>query len=88
MRAFVGVGLLLAATVAHAYVGPGLGLGVIGAFLGGLAAFFLAIVGLVWYPLKRLFRKSRSRGAEGIIVDEPISDGERLRREKVQKPDA
>ena len=42
---------------AFAYVGPGLGLGVIGAFVGLVVAVFLAIIGVIWYPLKRLLRK-------------------------------
>ena len=41
---------------AHAYIGPGLGSGVIGVVVGILTAFFLALAALVWYPLKRLFK--------------------------------
>jgi len=44
---------------AHAYVGPGLGLGVIGAIVGIITALFLAVVGVIWYPLKRMLRKLR-----------------------------
>ena len=39
---------------AQAYVGPGLGLGAIGAFIGIVTAVFLAIVGVFWFPLKKL----------------------------------
>jgi MFS-type transporter involved in bile tolerance (Atg22 family) len=46
---------------AAAYVGPGLGLGVIGAIFGVFATVILAIIGLFWYPLKRLYRSIRSR---------------------------
>jgi hypothetical protein len=46
---------------AEAYVGPGLGLGVIGALFGAIATVILAIIGLFWYPLKRLFRSIHSR---------------------------
>jgi hypothetical protein len=56
LRSIVGISLLFMAAAAEAYVGPGMGLGVIGAILGFLAAFFLALVGLVWYPLKRMIR--------------------------------
>lgn len=59
MRGLAAIGLLLVATAAEAYVGPGLGLGVLGAILGGLAAVLLAILGVVWYPLKRLLRKRK-----------------------------
>ena len=46
---------------AYAYVGPGLGLGVIGAVFGAIAAVLLAVVGIIWYPIKRLLRKSNSK---------------------------
>jgi len=45
---------------AMAYVGPGLGLGIIGAIISGVLAVLLAIVGLIWYPLKRLMKRKRS----------------------------
>jgi hypothetical protein len=48
---------------AHAYVGPGLGLGVIGAILGTLLAVVMAIAGVIWYPFKRLLKKNRATGA-------------------------
>ena len=44
---------------AAAYVGPGAGLTAIGAILAVIGILFLAVVGFVWYPLKRLFRKSK-----------------------------
>lgn len=55
------IGLALAATPAAAYVGPGLGLGVIAAALGGIAAFFMMLAGLVWYPVKIMLRKRREK---------------------------
>lgn len=60
----VGLGLLfLVATPAAAYVGPGAGMSVIGAAFALIAGAFLAIIGFVWYPIKRLlryFRQGRS----------------------------
>jgi pilus assembly protein TadC len=53
--------LALAVEPAHAYIGPGLGLGAIGAFLGALFAGLLAILGFFWYPIKRLRRRRRER---------------------------
>jgi hypothetical protein len=62
-------GLALAVVIvspAAAYVGPGAGLTAIGAAVAVLATLFLAVVGFVWYPLKRLLRKrSVAAGAEG-----------------------
>ena len=48
--------LLIFPLNAQAYIGPGLGTGVIGVVVGILTAFFLALSALVWYPLKRLFK--------------------------------
>ncbi len=45
---------------ALAYIGPGAGLTAIGTVIALIAAFFLAIVGFVWYPVKRLLRKNKS----------------------------
>jgi hypothetical protein len=56
--------LVTAATSAEAYVGPGMGLGVIGAVLGFLTALLLAFAGMVWYPVKRLFRARRAARAD------------------------
>lgn len=48
---------------ALAYVGPGLGLSAIGAVVGLVAAFVLAIVGFIWYPIRRLRRGRREAQA-------------------------
>ena len=44
---------------ALAYVGPGAGLSAIGSFLALIAALFLALVGFIWYPVKRLLRRNK-----------------------------
>ncbi len=44
-----------------AYLGPGLGAGALSVVLGLLAAFFMAIVGVVYYPIKRLLKKRRGK---------------------------
>lgn len=48
--------LMLLPLTADAYIGPGLGTGVIGVVLGILTSIALMLIALVWYPLKRLFR--------------------------------
>jgi len=48
---------------ASAYVGPGAGLSAIGSLLAVIAAIFAAILGFLWYPLKRILRKRRIRRA-------------------------
>lgn len=47
---------ILMPSTAEAYIGPGLGTGAIGVVLGILASIFLALIAIVWYPLKRLFK--------------------------------
>ncbi|MCF3933164.1 hypothetical protein L1787_07015 [Acuticoccus sp. M5D2P5] len=42
---------------AHAYVGPGAGLTAIGTVVALMAAIFFAVVGFVWYPVKRLMKR-------------------------------
>ena len=61
MRFIVIVLLLFSAATAHAYVGPGLGIGVIAAILSALLAVILAIAGFVWYPIKRMLKKRNRR---------------------------
>lgn len=46
--------LVLGAAPAAAYVGPGAGISVIGTAIAFVGALVFAIVGFVWYPLKRL----------------------------------
>jgi len=55
---------VLTPLTANAYVGPGLGLGVIGVILGILASIFLAVIGIFWYPLKRAWQKIRKMKKE------------------------
>lgn len=46
---------------ALAYVGPGLGAGALAVVIGLLGSVLLAVVAVVWYPLRRLLRKRRQR---------------------------
>ena len=54
---FIALIVMLYSTSAQAYVGPGLGVGVIGAIVGVIGAILMAIIGVFWYPLKRMFGK-------------------------------
>ena len=45
----------------EAYVGPGLGLGVVGAVIGVIVAVFLAFVGMLWYPIKRFILRNSTK---------------------------
>ena len=52
--------VLMMPSLAHAYIGPGAGISAIGAALALVAAVFFAIVGFVWYPVKRLMKKRKA----------------------------
>jgi len=41
----------------HAYIGPGMGGGVIAGILGIIFAIFLGLVAIIWYPIKRLISR-------------------------------
>ena len=48
--------LLMLPDTAHAYTGPGLGLGAIVAVLAVVFSSFLAVLAIFWYPIKRMLR--------------------------------
>ncbi|WP_045388215.1 hypothetical protein [Falsirhodobacter sp. alg1] len=52
--------LMLLPETASAYVGPGAGMTAIGTILALVSALFLAIVGFVWYPIKRMLKRKPS----------------------------
>ncbi len=62
------VSVFLAATLlsvsAHAYVGPGLGAGLLATVLGILGSIFLLIVGVIYYPIKRFLKQKRKAKKE------------------------
>ena len=51
--------LVLQPDLAHAYVGPGLGVGAVAAVLGSVFGILMLFVGVVWYPLKRFVSQFR-----------------------------
>ena len=85
-RSLLAVLLLSLAASAEAYVGPGMGLFVIGAILGFLAAFFLALVGLVWYPVKRMIRARRGGAVAATEPAEAASSEPAQRTELKTRP--
>ena len=56
------IGMFLTPT-AHAYIGPGVGAGTVAVVLGVIGAFFLATVGIVWFPIKRWLRNRKLKNA-------------------------
>jgi hypothetical protein len=83
MRFIVLVLLLFSTAAAHAYVGPGLGLGVLGAILGALLTVILAIAGVVWYPIKRMLKKKNEARVAGDTGDANTSTGQT--RDRLEK---
>ena len=61
-RTIVALAILTAsAGLAQAYVGPGLGMGALGAVVGLVFSVLLAVVALVWYPIKRALGLGKRR---------------------------
>jgi len=60
-----GLVAIVAPATALAYVGPGAGITAIGSVLALLAGVVLAIVGFIWYPIKRFIARFRSDKTTG-----------------------
>ena len=62
LLAVIAIAVLVALhpTQASAYVGPGLGMSVVGTILALIAALLLLFVAVVWFPLKRALKSLRS----------------------------
>ncbi|WP_119304844.1 hypothetical protein [Dongia deserti] len=62
--------LVLTAGPAAAYIGPGVGAGMIATVLGILTAIALAVVAIVWYPLKRLLKRNAHSSTATKVIDD------------------
>ncbi len=65
LRLAFALGALGSASAAHAYIGPGVGLGAIGVALGVVGSLLLGLFSILWYPVKRLIRRLRRRRGPG-----------------------
>jgi hypothetical protein len=65
--------LSLHPTAALAYIGPGVGAGAIAAVLGVIGSIFLAIVGVLYYPIKRLLKGRKSKTAKSSGGSKPAA---------------
>ena len=54
------ISLVIYPSVALAYIGPGLGSGAVVAVLGTVFGFLMLLVGVIWYPIKKLVRRLRT----------------------------
>ncbi len=53
--------ILLNLSPLFVYIGPGMGGGVIAAIFGIIAAFFLGLWGILYYPIKRAFKNKKKK---------------------------
>ena len=53
--------LFLISLPSYAYIGPGMGGGVIAAIVGFFAAIFLGLWGILYYPIKRALKNRKDK---------------------------
>ena len=53
--------LFLISLPSYAYIGPGMGGGVIAAIIGFLAAIVLGLWGILYYPIKRAIKNRKGK---------------------------
>lgn len=65
--------LLTVPAGANAYMGPGLGLGMISVALGFFGSIILGFFAILWYPIKRFLRRRRQAASPlpAIEAEEP-----------------
>ncbi len=59
---------------AVAYIGPGVGLGAIGAVIGVIGSIILAIFAVVWYPIKRMMKARKKPAPAAKNAQTPKTD--------------
>ena len=50
----------------YAYIGPGMGGGIILATIGIVIAIFAAIFGIIWFPVKRLIKRIKDKKSKKV----------------------
>lgn len=60
----VATALVLSSPSALAYIGPGMGGGIIAAIIGIIGTILLALFAILYYPIKRMFKKKKQEGGE------------------------
>ena len=61
---FITLLIILTSTSSYAYLGPGIGGGIIAATFGVIIAILSALFGLIWFPLKRFLKKKKEKEKE------------------------
>ena len=55
------ISILLISLPSYAYIGPGMGGGVIAAIVGFFAAILLGLWGILYYPIKRALKNRKDK---------------------------
>jgi len=53
--------LLLISNTAHAYIGPGLGIGLVVSIIGLILSVFIFLFAIIWFPIKRILNKKKKK---------------------------
>ena len=61
MKIYISSIILMISFQANAYIGPGMGVGAIVSAIGVVGAILLAILGIIYYPLKRFIRNRKNK---------------------------
>jgi len=70
--AFLTLGIFISPEAVHAYGGPGSVISGIGAFLALLGALLASLLGFIWFPLKRLYKKISGENEPENAPAEPV----------------
>ena len=63
------ISLFLISMPSYAYIGPGMGGGVIAAIVGFFAAILLGLWGILYYPIKRALKNRKDKKMLSIESD-------------------
>tara|TARA_Y100001960_G_scaffold283725_1_gene318993 strand:+ start:236 stop:496 length:261 start_codon:yes stop_codon:yes gene_type:complete len=77
--------LIVLPTSSFAYLGPGMGGGILAATVGIVIAIFAALFGILWFPIKRLIKKKKTQQEEHQKIRdyaESINEETRNNKEK------
>lgn len=69
LRLLSALAITLFSFPAAAYVGPGAGLSAIGTVVALVLVVIVAVLGFLWYPLKRLFGKKNAQQDDRVEDD-------------------
>jgi len=71
--------LLLSASSALAYVGPGAGISVLGSLLSILATIFVAIGAIIFWPVRKYLKRRKARLNAPVSMQAASADDEDAR---------